>query len=146
SGQRALRCSLLASVPDLMLDADLVGLRPDHLVRLSDPVLQGEVDMAVGQFVGGRWRTDWAQWITPNLSGQRALRCSLLASVPDLVARRYDLELALTHHAKQQGARVCYVRLAGLTQVMKEEKRGFWVGFTQRLLMYWQILRYALKR
>jgi hypothetical protein len=33
------------------------------------------------------------------------------------------------------------VHLPNLSQVMKEEKRGFWKGLRQRLRMFWEILR-----
>ncbi|MFW6268960.1 MAG: glycosyltransferase family 2 protein, partial [Bacillota bacterium] len=56
----------------LMLDGDLIGLHQEHINKLIYPVLDGEVDMAVGVFNEGRGLTDLAQLVTPNLSGQRA--------------------------------------------------------------------------
>ncbi len=38
-----------------------------------------------------------------------------------------------------------YLPLPGVSQVMKEEKRGLLKGFLHRLRMYWEILRYRLK-
>ncbi len=127
----------------ILLDADLVGLTPDHLQALLAPVASGQADMAVGVFRGGRLLTDLGNRLTPQLSGQRALPTQLLASVPGLERARYDVELLLTRTAKERGWRVVYLPLFGLSQVMKEEKRGLWSGFWHRLRMYLEVLRYA---
>jgi len=129
----------------LLLDADLLGLRPEHLKALLLPVAQGRAEMSVGVFQGGRLSTDLAMRLTPFLSGQRALRAEDLRGLPGLEAARYDLELLLTHHAKAQGWRVRYLPLKGVSQVMKEEKRGLLKGFLHRLRMYGEILRYRLR-
>ncbi|GAA6734742.1 glycosyltransferase [Thermus oshimai] len=130
----------------LLLDADLVGLHPEHLRALLEPVARGEAEMTVGVFQGGRPSTDLAMRLTPFLSGQRALRTEALKGVPGLEGARYDLELLLTRHAKAMGWRVRYLPLRGVSQVMKEEKRGLLAGLRHRLRMYGEILRYALKK
>ena len=130
----------------LLIDADLIGLRPEHLQQLIEPLLTGRVDMARGVFVGGRWRTMAAQRITPQLSGQRAVRRSLLLEVPGLARSRYGIEVAITETAKRMGWRCVDVPLAGVSQVMKEEKRGFIGGLATRLAMYGDIVRTLLRR
>ncbi|WP_243026663.1 glycosyltransferase family 2 protein [Thermus albus] len=129
----------------LLLDADLVGLKAEHLHALLAPVLEGKAEMTVGVFQGGRFSTDLAMRLTPFLSGQRALRTEALRRVPGLEAARYDLELLLTRHAKREGWRVLYLPLTGVSQVMKEEKRGLIPGFLHRLRMYREILRHYLR-
>lgn len=129
----------------LLVDADLLGLRPHHLQALLEPVARGEAEMTVGVFQGGRLSTDLAMRLTPFLSGQRALWTEALRAIPGLEGARYDLELLLTRHAKRQGWRVRYLPLPGVSQVMKEEKRGLLKGFLHRLRMYGEILRYYLK-
>jgi hypothetical protein len=47
----------------------------------------------------------------------------------------------MSNYAKEEGLRVVKVSLPGVTQVMKEEKLGFWRGFMMRLRMYWEIVR-----
>ncbi|SDE53270.1 Glycosyl transferase family 2 [Thermus arciformis] len=129
----------------LLLDADLLGLKPEHLHALLLPVARGEAEMTVGVFQGGRLSTDLAMRLTPFLSGQRALATEALRGVPGLAGARYDLELLLTRHAKRRGWRVRYLPLPGVSQVMKEEKRGLLKGLLHRLRMYWEILRYRLR-
>jgi len=127
------------------LDADLIGLVPAHIESLIAPVLAGEADMSVGLFDGGRVATELAQMVTPYLSGQRALRRELIESIADLQELRFGIEVALTKQANQSKARVVEVLLPGVSQVMKEEKRGFMKGFAARMKMYRDIVKYVVR-
>lgn len=125
----------------VFIDADLTGLRVEHLARLADPVLKGEADMTVGIFENGRLSTDLAQKFAPFLSGQRAMLRRTLLEIPGLETTRYGVEMAISRHAEKEALRVLRVELEHLAQVTKEEKRGFWKGFQARMRMYWDIIR-----
>lgn len=141
AGARALDADVV-----VLLDADLTGLSAAHVRSLADPVRSGEVDMTRGVFTGGRWRTTAAQRLTPQLNGQRAIRRDLLLSVRGLESTRYGLEIALTEEARKRGWRRRDVPLPGVSQVMKEEKRGWWRGAAVRMRMYADILRTLARR
>lgn len=130
----------------VLLDADLVGLTAEHVRALAEPVATGRVDMTRGAFRGGRWRTTAAQRITPQLNGQRALRRTALLQVPGLAESRYGVEIAITRHAEKRGWRCLDVPLEGVTQVMKEEKRGVLRGLAIRARMYAEILAALVRR
>ncbi len=138
----AMQAGALAADADVLvlLDADLVGLTPKHVHDLAGPVLAGRVDMTRGIFTGGRWSTSVAQRVTPQLSGQRALRRGALLEVPGLGSSRYGVEVAITRHAIRRQWRFVDVPLPGVSQVMKEEKRGFLRGLAVRARMYGNIL------
>lgn len=135
----------LAAEVLVLLDADLVGLVPDHVRALAIPVTAGDVDMTRGVFAGGRWRTTTAQRMAPQLNGQRGVRRELLLAIPGLGQTRYGIEIAITEWARQHGWRQRDVPLEGVSQVMKEEKRGWFRGVTVRLRMYADILRTMLR-
>jgi len=120
----------------VFVDADLVGLTPDHVDELVRPVLADEADMSVGVFRGGRYWTDLAQRLVPNISGQRAIKREIFLSVPRLDRTRYGVEVAMTRHLAVSGKRVAKVPLFGVTHVMKEEKLGLPLGVLSRLRMY----------
>jgi len=128
----------------ILLDGDLLGLKSKHLLDLLEPVRRGELDMAIGVFKSGGLMTDFGNRATPYLSGQRACRTEWLKGVPNLAQQRWP-EPTITDHLKNTRARWAYVELAGASQVMKEQKRGFWAGFTHRLKMYYEILRYRVR-
>ena len=130
----------------VLLDADLTGLTPDHVRALAAPVRGREVDMTRGVFDGGRWMTTVAQHVAPLLNGQRAIRRELLLSVPGLAESRYGVEVAITDQARRHQWRTRDVSLGGVSQVMKEEKRGWWRGQRVRWTMYGEIVRQALRQ
>lgn len=132
-------CGALETEVVVLLDADLLGLTPQHLRDLALPVLRGEAEMTRGVFAGGRWRTTAAQRLTPQLNGQRGMRRALLLEVKGLRSSRYGVEIAITEHAKRSGWRVRDVPLAGVSQIMKEEKRGLLRGLLVRFKMYAEI-------
>ncbi|MGQ9566714.1 MAG: glycosyltransferase family 2 protein [Anaerolineae bacterium] len=127
----------------LFLDADLVGLKPRQVEALILPVLHDEADMTVGLFQGGRFHTDWSHLLTPFLSGQRCLRWSLFARMPDLAETGWGAETALHLHAAREHLRLQKVPLEGVTQVTKEEKVEFPAAVRARARMYGHILRYV---
>lgn len=139
----ALQLGLQSTASDIIvfLDADLIGLRSDHVDSLILPVLQGEVDMTLGVFDGGRRSTDLAQKLTPFLTGQRAVRRQILQEMPNIEELGFGVEVALTRYAKSQGVPYQEVVLHEVSQVMKEEKFGLIDGITRRLRMYWDIVR-----
>ncbi len=135
----------------LFVDADLLNLTSAHICALVEPVVNGQADMAVGQFKGGRGLTDLAQWLVPYISGQRAIRRELFLEVPDLDRIGYGIETAITMYvAKTVRRPVKMVEMRGVTHPMKEEKLGFVRGTMSRCRMYSQIIsfhvRYSLHR
>ncbi len=129
----------------LFLDADLVGLTSEHVRMLLEPVMQDRVDMTVGLFEKGRMATDFAQKVTPFLSGQRALKKEIIEDISDLDITRFGVEYALHNYAEESKLRTEEVVLADLSHIMKEEKMGLWKGSAARFKMYWEIIRSMLK-
>ena len=113
----------------LMLDADLIGLTHKHVIDLLVPVIDNKVDMTIGIFNFGRGATDLAQKIAPFLSGQRAVRKSILEKLEDYKITSYGIEMALTIMAEKEKLKTQFVYLPNLTHVMKEEKRGLLLDY-----------------
>ena len=143
----AMLAGLGHSVADifLFLDADLIGLRLDHIETILAPVLDGRADMSLGLFEKGRVVTDLAQKMAPYLSGQRAMRTKVLKNIEDFDISRFGVEMAITKAVKRQGFIVTEVQLKDLSHVTKEEKLGVIKGLVARLKMYVEIAR-ALSR
>lgn len=123
----------------LFLDADLDGLRPEHIRDLVAPVRSGRADMTVGVFRGGRFLTDLAQKLAPHISGQRCILRSAVVDARHVADLRYGVEVALYRHAISEGLRIEIVPIAGVTHPMKEEKVGVWRGAICRMRMYAEI-------
>lgn len=131
----------------LFLDADLVGLRPDHIERMVRVYREARRDMVVGIFRGGRLNTDLAQTIAPYLSGQRVLSKSVWKKLRRKVhTLDFGVEIALTKLALKEGWTQGFVELDGVTHVMKEEKFGLSRGLVSRFKMYGDIVRSVFTR
>ncbi|MDF2891425.1 MAG: putative glycosyl transferase family 2 protein [Clostridia bacterium] len=125
----------------IFLDADLIGLTKQHVKDLIMPVINNETDMTIGIFKNGRIVTDLAQKVTPYLSGQRAVKKSLMDKIPSIDITRYGVEVALTKYAEKNSIRTKEVYLEDMTHVTKEEKLGILKGMQARFKMYWDIMK-----
>jgi polyisoprenyl-phosphate glycosyltransferase len=123
----------------VFLDADLIGLKPQHIEALVQPVVSGSYAMAIGQFIGGRGVTDLAQLLVKCISGQRAIGRELFLSIPAVDEVGYGVEMLITLHVSGQKLDTKVVTLRGVTHPMKEEKLGFLRGVIARARMYWQM-------
>jgi glycosyltransferase involved in cell wall biosynthesis len=125
----------------LTLDADLCGLKAEHLYDLVSPVIEQGYDMTYAVFKGGHWNTDLAHILTPWLSGQRCLRRNLMHDVSWRAAAGYGLETAFTVAAQRGGWRQKKIAWHGVSHPPSENHRGIVRGVYNRLRMYTQILR-----
>jgi glycosyltransferase involved in cell wall biosynthesis len=125
----------------LLLDADLHMLTLNHIQALLEPVLEERFDMTIGLFYGGHFITDLSHWITPFLSGQRALRAEILDHISHAAAAGYGFEVALTIATNRLHYRKQIVPLKGMWHPPSEFHRGGLIGLLWRLRMYGQIIR-----
>jgi glycosyltransferase involved in cell wall biosynthesis len=125
----------------LLLDADLINLKPVQVEALICPVLDGEVDMTMGLFRHGRLSTDLSHWATPWLTGQRCLRSELLNEVNRSAAQGYGLETAITVAASLNGWRTRRIWWEGVSHPPSENHRGYFLGIANRIKMYSQIIK-----
>ena len=129
----------------LFLDADLRQLRPEQVDALIAPILGHRAEMSVGSFRGGHAVTDFAQRVSPNLSGQRCLYRETFLAVPLVDGSRSGVEIALTIHARACHMAMVSVPLAGVSHPLKEEKLGVLRGVFARGSMYLEILLTVLR-
>jgi hypothetical protein len=134
----ALRAGVAATGADIVvfLDADLVGLRADHVDTLVEAVASGRADMACGLFDRGPVANPLFLGRLPVLTGQRALRRSLFDRLGPADVRGYRVEAALNtlvaRHDLTRSDRV----LDGLWHRTKEEKAPHpVVGFARKVAM-----------
>lgn len=142
----AMRAGALGTDADviLFLDADLIGMDGEKVDAIIEPVTDGHADMAIGIFNGGRGATDLAQFLTPYISGQRAMRRDVFLDIPGLDGVRSGVETAITKYFRSHNLKVSRVGLSGCTHHMKEEKLGLLRGFSARMKMYFDITKILL--
>jgi glycosyltransferase involved in cell wall biosynthesis len=130
----------------VLLDADLVNLTSAHVKALIEPIRAARAQTTAGLFSGGGALTDFGNRATPTWSGQRCIPRQTILDTPNLATRGYGLELAINDSIAREGLTLEYVDLPGVSQVLKEQKRGLLAGLLWRFKMYWQIFSYTLQR
>ena len=142
----AMREGALLTDADVLVffDADLIGLTPGHVRDLVMPVCCGAATMAMGIFQGGRFWTDVAQYFSPGITGQRAIRRDVFLRIPGLDTVGYGIELAITYHVRHRDMPIRKVVIRGVTHPMKEEKLGLVPGALSRAKMYYQMSRFRV--
>ena len=129
----------------MFLDADLVGLQAHHIDSIIQPVMDGNCDMCVGIFRGGKFWSDTAQRISPLYSGQRALKRELFERIPFVSEIRMGVEVTINAFAKRSNSRVHKVIIRGVSNTHKERKMGVVRGTAARAKMYSEMYQ-AIKR
>ena len=149
----AMRAGVAATEAEVIvfLDADLVGLRPEHVDDLVAAVVADEVDMACGLFDRGPVANPIFLEGLPVLTGQRALRRELFESLDLDEVRGYRVEAALNALVAQRSLRRLDRVLPGLWHRTKEEKLanpvvGFAVKTGMLLTACWSYLAFAARR
>jgi glycosyltransferase involved in cell wall biosynthesis len=103
-------------------DADLVGLRPDHVRALVEPVVSGRAGMTVGLRDHGKWNL--AQMALPPITGERVVLRSLLDRVPASFWSGFRIEAGINEVVRRSGMPMESVLLTGLSIVPQWAKTG----------------------
>lgn len=131
--------SQVPSDPVAFFDADLMGLRPDHVARLLEASARG-YDMACGLRDYGS-AGNAAQLVLPLITGERIVRRWVLERVPRDCWDGYAIETAMNHAVSQGGGRTALLRLDGLHIRTKLDKTGWLRGTLGQLKMFSTIHR-----
>ena len=124
----------------LFLDADLRGLKPEHIKLLAEPVMEGRLDMTIGSVDRGKSLNRWMKKFESPFSGLRVLKKSFWEEIPDDFKKGYFIESVLTYFAKKKQIKSQGFVLKDVKHIVKEKKRGFWAGLGQRLKMFGEIV------
>lgn len=128
-------------------DADVVGLTPEIIRATIQPVVSGNTIMMVAMRHRVAFKLRCILHLVPILGGERCLDVRLWKTVPPQLIRGFMIELALNEYARRLGGFEFEV-FPGLTQVIKEKKRGLHAGLLARVKMLadivhaWWLLRW----
>ena len=124
-------------------DADLVGLIPEHVSFLVQPILKGEAEMVVGIRDRIGETPLFLLKIDPLLAfgGERALKREIFENLPEKFSQGFEIETALNFYCQVNKIPVKYVKLKGLKMIIKEKKYGFLKGFWERIKMEGEMIK-----
>lgn len=128
----------------MFFDADLKGLRPDHIQRLVMPVLSGSRIMTVGIRDRGFIMSSIARHFLPLIGGERAMARRVIEGMNPEFVQGFMIESAMNYHCRINGWSYGGVYLPGLKIIHKYEKVGYWRGFIEYLKMTGEIIKAML--
>lgn len=121
-------------------DADVIGLTPEIINQIIDPVIKGKVDMFIGMRNRIIYYSRFVLFFVPLLGGERALTKELWQKVPSYYKHRFRVETGLNFYAHYCGQGFSFKIFDGMKQVIKEKKYGMLRGFKQRIFMFANII------
>ena len=121
---QAMRAGVAATDAEtiLFLDADLIGLGPEHVDRLVTPILEDRAGMTLGLFDRGPELNPIFLKALPRLTGQRAMSRELFESLTLDDIKGYKVEAALNSIAAERDEPIDAFVCDGLWHRTKEEK------------------------
>jgi len=139
----AMQRAVEMSDPDIIFfcDADILGLTHEMIEETLAPVLAGRLGMMIAMRDRGLyWHLPFAIKAAAKLGGERALTRELWESVPAKYKQGYMIETALNYKAEATSG-FDFKIMPGLSQVIKEQKRGFFRGLLQRIKMIADVVK-----
>lgn len=136
----ALRQGAAATTAGILFfcDADLLGLSPENVAEIAKPVIEGRYVMCTGLRDRGPLLTRLIAHL-PLISGERALKRSVIEGVPPRFLQGFRIEIALNYFCRANGLPYGSVPTRGVRNFRKMEKVGFLRGLAGYLEMIRQI-------
>jgi glycosyltransferase involved in cell wall biosynthesis len=123
----------------LFLDADLTGLKKEHIKLILKPIVKDTADMVIG-YIEDQSMID--------LSGQRALKRYFLENLvknEKIKKARYNWEMLVNREVKKMGGKMLYVYLPGVDHLKKTKKYKLHQALIFKLQLAFGFLWFHLK-
>lgn len=127
----------------VFFDADLIGLKEQHIQALVEPIQKENYDMCVGargRFLG---LPMLILKIDPLMAigGERAVRRDVIEAIPKELMQGFKAEIALNSYCLRNNKKVKHVLLKNLDILTKERKWGLIKGAKNRIKMFGEIMK-----
>lgn len=128
----------------MFFDADLKGLRADHIQRLVMPVLSGSRVMTVGIRDRGFIMSALAKRFMPLIGGERAMARRVIEGMNPEFVQGFMIESAMNYHCRVNKWSYGGVYLPGLKIIHKYEKVGYRRGLIEYVKMTIEVIKAML--
>ena len=125
----------------LFVDADLVGVRSDHLDAICKPFVEGRAVMSIGTFDYGIWNPFVLRF--PPTTGERVVPRWVFDAVPPSKLDGYTIEVMLNEVIAEGRLPTTARVMHGVTHRTKREKFGPVEGWRRTWRMFWQLVGLA---
>ena len=118
----------------LFCDADLIGITPDHLDRICEPVLEGRAAMSLGTFDYGIW--NWFVLRFPPTTGERIIPRWVFDNIPPHKRDGYTIEIMINEVITEGRLPTVARVMHGVTHRTKRDKFGPVEGWKRTWKMF----------
>jgi glycosyltransferase involved in cell wall biosynthesis len=141
SKAHAMAAGVAASDADafLFVDADLLGVTPQHLVDICRPFVEGRAVMSLGTFDYGVWSPLVLR--LPPTTGERIVPRSVFEAIPREKLDGYTIEVRINEVVVGARAPVTARVMRGVTHRTKRDKFGWLEGYRRTFRMFWDLVR-----
>ncbi len=127
----------------LFVDADLLGLRSEHLDDVCRPFLEGRAVMSLGWFDYGWWNSLVLR--LPPTTGERVVPRWVFEAVPPERRAGYTIEMMINEVIAESHLPTTARIMHGVTHRTKRHKFGVLDGYRRTWRMFYDILRLPLR-
>lgn len=124
----------------LVLDADLINLKPDTIQTCINETINLDADLCILRQIKALPTTRLLR-LDILLSGERIIRTSILRAVLRDNFYGYQLEIAINKFCQSEKLRSYWISVP-FWQLTKIQKYGLFTGFINELRASWQIVSY----
>jgi len=118
----------------MLLDADLVGLSPDHLTSLAAPVLDGDADVTISLRRDSFYRAIGIDFVSGERVLPRAVLMHVLAELHS--ASRWSAEVLINQLIIERKLRLAIVDWDAVTHASKLSKQGLAGAFADLRMVH----------
>jgi len=108
----------------LFFDADLIGLKKQHVVQLLDPVINGGASMVIGLRDKGNRIANMIMPYFPLTGGERAIKTNVFMEIRKCpLIEGWGLESVMNDYCRKKKLKIAKIKLGGVDHIGLQTKK-----------------------
>ena len=118
----------------IFIDADLIGLKKEHIDNLLEPIVKGNAVMVIGLRDKGNVITNMIMPYFPLTGGERAILTKVFMNIRKFpLIEGWGLESVMNDYCKKKKLKVAKVRFDGVDHIGLQTKKYGWMAFSKEI-------------
>ena len=118
----------------IFIDADLIGLKKEHIDNLLGPIVKGNAVMVIGLRDKGNVITNMIMPYFPLTGGERAILTKVFMNIRKFpLIEGWGLESVMNDYCKKKKLKVAKVRFDGVDHIGLQTKKYGWMAFSKEI-------------
>lgn len=118
----------------MLFDADLIGLRKEHIEKLLEPIYKGQAAMVIGLRDKGNAIANMIMPYFPLTGGERAFVSKVFQDIIKMpFIQGWGLEAVMNDYCRKKGLKVAKVKLNGMDHIGLQTKKFGFMAFVKEI-------------